>query len=338
MYSDKDLEQAAQSGIFKHSQVAEFKEWAQGPRSEASLNLADEEQFRLVSGFNDIFVVIAATLLLLAVSMIGNVIHDAMSGVFVAVSAWALAEYFVRQKRMALPAIVLMLWFVGGVAEIGFRAISNTDFSPIGASGLALIAAYLHWRRFKVPITIAAIAGAAVALLVTLSIVVFALNENAIYPVTLLTGTGVFILAMYWDMQDLERVTRKSDVAFWLHLLAAPLVVHSIFMSLGITMSATSVSWFEALVVLITYLFIAVVSIAVDRRALMVSSLIYVLITFSQLLKDVGVVSLSFAVTAFLVGGTLLVLSIFWHQVRARVVGLLPETFQQQLVPVRAGD
>jgi hypothetical protein len=32
---------------------------------------------------------------------------------------------------------------------------------------------------------------------------------------------------MWWDSSDRARLTRRSDVAFWLHLLAAPMIVQS---------------------------------------------------------------------------------------------------------------
>ena len=47
-------------------------------------------------------------------------------------------------------------------------------------------------------------------------------------------GLGVFAFAMWWDMSDRERRTRRSDVAFWLHLAAAPLIAHPIFHMLGV--------------------------------------------------------------------------------------------------------
>ena len=40
----------------------------------------------------------------------------------------------------------------------------------------------------------------------------------------LVLGIGVFLFAMRWDSSDPARVTRRSDVAFWLHLLAAPMI------------------------------------------------------------------------------------------------------------------
>ena len=74
--------------------------------------VVDEEHFRLLTGFNDIFVGIAAVILLAAVAMIGyyvppNIDGDGprpVSGLLVAATAWGLAEFFTRKRRMALPA------------------------------------------------------------------------------------------------------------------------------------------------------------------------------------------------------------------------------------------
>ena len=58
----------------------------------------------------------------------------------------------------------------------------------------------------------------------------------------LVLGIGVFLFAMWWDSSDPRRETRRSDVAFWLHLLSAPLIVHPIFSLLGLT-EGTATTW-----------------------------------------------------------------------------------------------
>ncbi len=118
-------------------------------------------------------------------------------------------------------------------------------------------------------------------------------------------------------MDTLHR-SRRSDVAFWLHLLAAPLLVYSVFSAIGVSTGGTTTG--QALAVVALYVGIALVSLAIDRRALMVSALGYVLYTFTDLLKQHGMVSLSFAVTALAIGSALLLLSAFWHPSRAVVV------------------
>jgi hypothetical protein len=138
---------------------------------------------------------------------------------------------------------------------------------------------------------------------------------------------------MHWDMQDTKRLTRKSDVAFWLHLLAAPLIVHPVFFILGVFEGKTSVPM--ALSVIGLYILLAVISIAIDRRALMVSALIYVLYSFSTLLKTFGIVSLGFSITGLAIGSALLLLSAFWHKSRSHLLGWCPKFFLRLLPPLK---
>ncbi|RUM51618.1 MAG: hypothetical protein DSY87_08965, partial [Methylococcus sp.] len=140
-------------------------------------------------------------------------------------------------------------------------------------------------------------------------------------------------LAMRWDTSDILRHTRRSDVAFWLHLVAAPLLVHPVFTSLGVFEEQTAL-W-QLVLIAVLYGIVALVSISVDRRALMVSALVYVLYAFSEILEHYGVVSLSFAFTAFIIGSGLLLLSAFWHSCRAALIGLCPGSVQARLPPLR---
>ncbi|RTE87722.1 MULTISPECIES: hypothetical protein [Gammaproteobacteria] len=332
MYSDQDLQNAAEAGVFKHEQVDAFKEWVNKPQENTDLNIADEEQFRLVSGFNDIFVVIACVLTIIAVSMIGQQVDEVVGGLAAAGLAWGLGEYFINKRHMALPAIVLMFAFVVSIFYAGAELISHKHYSIVLACGLSIIASYGHWLRFRVPITVAALAAAGVGLLISLAIAIAPGIEEWLHVLTFVLGLAVFIFAMYWDSQDLKRVTRKSDVAFWLHLLASPLLVHSVFQFIEVG-DYQGISLLQAALVLVTYGILAFISLAVDRRALMVSALAYVIYAFSSLLSDFGIVSLNYALTILVVGGSLLLLSVYWHNVRNKVVGVLPEAVRLNLIP-----
>ncbi len=46
--------------------------------------VVDEEQFRLLNGFNDIFVSIAGVLLLVGLALVGGALHPAVGATFVA--------------------------------------------------------------------------------------------------------------------------------------------------------------------------------------------------------------------------------------------------------------
>src|SRR3546814_17618094 len=47
--------------------------------------------------------------------MIGRGLGPGAGAALVAAVSWGLAEYFTRKRRMALPSILLLLTFVGGV-------------------------------------------------------------------------------------------------------------------------------------------------------------------------------------------------------------------------------
>ena len=65
------------------------------------------------------------------------------------------------------------------------------------------------------------------------------------------------------------------------------------------------------------YVVLGVTALAIDRRALLVSALAYVLYALSELFKQFGAVELNVALTALVIGSALLLLSAFWHQARA---------------------
>jgi hypothetical protein len=350
MYSETDLESAVSAGVISPAQATALRAHVAGLRATP---MVDEEHFRLLTGFNDIFVGIATVILLVAVAGIGNAIGPRLgftgpslwAGVAVALVAWGLAEFFTRRRRMALPSIILLLAFVGGVIAatgfslavlIGERTLDDNERLGaviIAASGAAgAVAAWLHWRRFKVPITVAAGAAALVGLGLGLLGVMLGDTSNAgtlVLGLALLLGVGVFLFAMGWDASDPRRETRRSDVAFWLHLLAAPLIVHPIFTLLGLNDGdATAI---EALIVLLVYLILGLTALAVDRRALLVSALVYVLYALNSLFRTYGAVELSVALTALVIGSALLLLSAFWHHARRRVVEPLPVGLQARL-------
>ena len=156
--------------------------------------------------------------------------------------------------------------------------------------------------------------------------------ENArdlILGFVLMLGIGTFLFAMWWDGSDRARITRRSDVAFWLHLLAAPLIVHPIFSLLGLTEGAAST--LDGVAVVLLYVVLGLVALAIDRRALLVSALAYVLYALNSLFETYGAVELSIALTALVIGSALLLLSAFWTNARRAVVQPLPEGLRARL-------
>ncbi|MBS7670920.1 hypothetical protein [Croceicoccus gelatinilyticus] len=342
MYSDEDLNSAVAAGAISadaakalRAHVADLRQIAHG----------DEESFRLLTSFNDIFVTVAAVILLIAVGTLGTLIFEPLGALFVGAAAWGLGEYFALRRRMALPSVVLTIAFIGAVVALpAFLADLALPHGPAEAWGvivgglLATGAAWLHWRRFKVPIAIAAGAASAV-LLVVIAVMAITTGYNGrpeeavMLPVITIGGLVVFGFAMWWDMQDPQRTTRRSDVAFWLHLLAAPLIAHPLFTWFGV-FDGAALGPAGAIAILVIYVALGCVALAIDRRALLVSALAYVLAAVGELIESFGAVEAGFAVTMLVIGSALLLLSAAWSQIRAAVVSLLPASLAAKLPPV----
>jgi hypothetical protein len=349
MYSQNDLDDAVASGAITPEAAASLRAFVDHQRSSPAV---DEEHFRLITGFNDIFVSIAAAILLFAMGWIGQSIGQELAlpidregpsflgPALIAATAWGLALFFTARRRMALPSILLLLAFVAGtVATVGFllimlvaspnqEAAQQTWVAGLigaGAASAGALAAFVHWKRFRVPITVAAGAASVAAIVVALIAALIGDTPSTmdiVLGVVLLLGIGVFLYAMRWDSSDPSRITRRSDVAFWLHLLAAPMIVHPVFTLLGLNDGDATVG--EGLVVVAIYVLLGITALAIDRRALLVSALAYVLFALNELFEQFGAVSLNIALTALVIGSALLLLSAFWHQARAAVVTRLP--------------
>jgi hypothetical protein len=335
MYTDEDLNLAVDKGVFTDESVEEFRKLQTSLKSTPSV---DEENFRLVGGFNDIFIVIACLLLLFSTLWVlkSTAESDSIGLLVFTILSWCLSEFFVLKRKMALPAIVLLLSFVGGAFSLSISALSlSFELSAVAATAITSVAAYFHWRRFGVPITIAVGTAAVVGLLVSVIVSILPVAKDWLLSIVFLCGIFTFAFAMFWDSSDTSRTTSKSDTAFWLHLLSAPMIIHPVFSSLGVLNGNESLS--SMLIVFILYLFMTSISIVIDRRAFMVSSLVYVLYALSTLIKIYGGVGYSFALTGVCMGGALLLLSAYWNPVRSVLVDKLPDAMKFYIPNIRNG-
>ena len=348
MYSDSDLDAAASAGAITPEAAEAFRRYvAQSRQTQA----ADEEHFRLLTGFNDIFVSIAIALILIAVIWIGRATSPTLAAAGIVFTSWGLAEFFTRRRRMALPSILLLLAYTFASWLCAFnllcRLVYHGDeavpwaiellhmarWPTVAATAVTTAMVYAHWRRFMVPITIAAgVAALLTTVLLAIFMMVPALRQDEMV-LLLIAGWCVFGIAMHWDASDVARRTRRSDVAFWLHLMAAPMVVHPAFALLGL-LGGGAIGPGRAVAVIFIYLALGLLALAIDRRALLVSALAYVLTAMSTLFKAAGSAGFSFALTALIIGSLLLVLSAFWHTARRPVMAALPPGLRARLPAV----
>ena len=344
-FTDEDLEAAVAAGAMAPEVAEGFRAYVEGRRAAPS---ADEESFRLLTGFNDIFVSIAWVMSLVALGWLGLQFFGKGAGALVALASWGLAEFFTRVRRMALPSILLLFAFVGGVVATTIALMPQTlgDTQAVvrilGTGAIGAFAAFLHWRRFMVPVTVAAgaltIGGA-----VVLAVAAGANSATVALCTALAAGLLTFAFALAWDTSDRLRKTRRSDVAFWLHLIAAPAIVNPAFSLLGLSKlslfgafagyATANAGAGSALAAFGLYAVLGVVALVVDRRALMVSSLAYLLVAMDSLFRATGALTLSIALSALVVGAGLLLLSAFWATARRGVLRLAPAAWRARLPP-----
>ncbi|WP_028115216.1 hypothetical protein [Ferrimonas senticii] len=328
MYSDDDLDAAVKAEVISQQSAEALRQfWQQRHHS----SHVDGEHFKLVTGFNDIFVVIACVILLTGIASLADGWVAGLSGAATAIAAWLLALFFVLRKKMALPAIALLVAFVWGVyssVEELMVMLSPAD-RAVPAGIAAALAAFIHWRTFKVPVTVAVgalalVVGVATSLLAAFPEAIFSLNV-----ICLVTGLGLFAWALWWDFSDRERRNYRSDVAFWLHLIASPLIVHPIFYACGAFDIDIGIG--QSVAILLVYMALAVVSLLIDRRAMLVSALVYVISALATLLDDRGFIGQGVTVTGLVLGLGLVALSIGWHRLRALLVKQMPTSLQRRL-------
>jgi hypothetical protein len=305
----------------------------------------DDEQLRFISGFSDVFVTIGLAMFLGAIGLFAaRTFSGFILGFVIAASTWLLAEFFTRVRRMALPSIVLLIVFAFAVFIAAGDAIgaSSADFSltdllgagrpavVAGAAFVTVLLVALHYWRFRVPITVAA--GCA-ALTGTVFSLFYGLVPNlpplAYNAFIFACGLAVFAFAMQFDMTDLERRTRRTDIAFWLHLLAAPLIVHSV--TRGLVTEASKLDPGTAVAIIAVFLTLSFVAVLIDRRAMLVSGLSYAGVAFWALIRQAGISDMTIPLTFLALGAFVLLLSAGWKPLRAGILKLTPSALTRRL-------
>lgn len=312
----------------------------------------DAEAVRFVRGFHDIFLSIGVVLLLLGIGYSTNILRDGLWFMTTAIAAWLLAEYFARIKRLTLPSIVLSVAFgIAGGFALNVLVHMIGDFAPPGnasdpayyrteqflGAASAFAASVLFFLRFRLPFTLAQIIVTAAFVVGTL-LLLAAPDHPSVYtsPVFLVMGLLVFLVAVHFDLRDPGRKTRLADNAFWLHLTAAPLIVHiGVGFVWGNSVSALTVQ--DALTIMVLIALVAFIALLIDRRAILVAGLFYFGAALFTLIRNTAIEEGSvFAITLLILGTSLLLLGIGWRPTRSFILTkLMPQSFARQLPTLR---
>ena len=343
-FTEQDLRDAVSDGAVSGADADAFRSYV-ASRSRHT----DEEEFHLFKGFNDVFVALASLLLFSGIIWFSADLGVIAACLLVMAVAVALSEYFTLRKRLALSSILYVLAFSIAAAAGLFRAFwpdswmgagdrlvqmmhMSAKFGILLALSCGALAAALFWWRYRVPI---AVAVGVVFLGATLyyAWVLFspfddpALGANIVLFVL---GIGAFSFAMYWDVSDPGRTSLQSDVAFWLHLIAAPSIAHPIFW--WVQSGLLPADWLEATAVVGCYLCLAYVAVLVNRRAIMVAASAYLIGAVAWYFNQLSDVY-NFAIALVLIGGLFLAMAVWWSTIRAAVIRYLPRAVRSLVVP-----
>lgn len=292
---------------------------------------ADEEDIRLTTGFADIF---TAIMLIVGASTIGT-LAGGFGAIIICAAAFVLGRPLIQTRQFAASAIALTLCISVGTVAL------TADTLGIGALIIATVVTGAYWKVYKVPIAFAATFVAAVLFIIVLDPGdIGDIGEPS--PIrAILAGTILFGAALYCDAKDRLRQTRMSDVAFWLHLAAAPFIVHGLFTILGYQPfqgeMASSIPVFSIFAVL------TFISLIIDRRPILVSTLSYLFAALYQLGSnaqptiDGAAYLLNAAIAPGIIGIGILFLAAGWTPLRRALIGLLPDKITMY-VPAASGD
>ncbi len=339
-FTEQDLRDAVRAGAVSETDADAFRSYmaSRAPH-------VDEEEFHLFKGFNDVFVALASVLLFSGIAWFNADLGVVAACLLVMALAVALSEYFTLRKRLALSSILYVLVFSIAAAAGLFWAFWSPHswmgpvilFHLAPKSGLSAllcgaVAAALFWWRYRVPIAVAVGVFFLGAALYYTWLVFSPFDDPAqgANIVLFVLGIGTFAFAMYWDAGDQDRISLQSDVAFWLHLVAAPSIAHPIFW--WVQSGVLSADWLEATAVVVCYLGLAYVAVLVNRRAIMVAATAYLVGAVAWYFNELSTLY-SVAIALIVIGCLFLAMAVWWSTIRAAVIRYLPGTVRNLVVP-----
>ena len=343
-YTEQDLQDAVRDGVISESEANAFRSYMASRSPQV-----DEEAFHLFRGFNDVFVALASVLLLTGITWFTDGLGVVAACLIVMAVAAGLSEYFTLRRRLALSSIVYAVAFSVAAATAVFRAFwpddiivlngvmvgalhTVTKFGITSALACGAAAAGLFWWRYRVPIAVA-VSMFFLGAMLYWAWVLFSPFENPFLGaniVLLALGVGAFSFAMYWDVRDPDRTSLHSDIAFWLHLLAAPAIAHPIFW--WVQSGGLPADWMEATAVVGCYLGLACVAVVVNRRAIMVAATAYLIGAVAWYFEELSAFY-SVAISLVLIGCLFLAMAVWWSTIRAALIRHLPGTVRNVVAP-----
>ena len=307
----KQLERAAEHGLLRSEQVGPLCRFleggAQNPDNEPAVSA--DEPLRFIRNFSDVFIFIGIVLVsagLAKMDLLG------VESLIPAASFALLAEWLVRVRRLALPGAALLLAML---AFIG-NSFSAFGLSSLQQAMLIALASGLFYQRYRLSFSLLPLAIA----LVVSSLLLAEIPLEQFTRWFGLASFPVFAMAMFYDIRDPMRCSYLSDNAFWLHLLAAPLMVHGAMVTLLVEGDA---AWIQAIgreyLMIAFFIAFLLLALLLNRRALLIFSNLYVIYAVTRWNATNDIIMY----LVFALGMTVIFFGAYWHRVRRQVWGWL---------------
>ncbi len=287
-------------------------------------NDIQEEPLRFIRSFGDVFITIGIILLVLAINM------AELSGYsyFIPVAGFVLvSEWLVRVRKLALPGIAILvaiLYFVNKAIEFNHQEATTFGLAILSLTSL------VYYLRYKMPFSFLPLTMGLVA------IVIIQLGWNVMEnpAIFAILGFIVFMVAMGFDILDTRRVSHLSDTAFWLHLLAAPLMVHGLMFS-TLTSNIQWIQSIDAEIIIISFFILFfLLALLVDRRSMLISTQVYMIYAATQLLPNmISTTQNALMIVLMALGLFVLFFGTYWYLARRFIYSFLSKTVIARYVP-----
>lgn len=310
-----------------------------------------DERFRVVNGFSEVFISIGLMMLFGALAgLLAMLLSNRAAGLFATAGvAWFATYYFTGTRRSLLPSILCCLYaasYVGqavflmcmhGTEKLQLHRLRLEEYAlwqlevPLAAAFAVLAAA--AWR-FRIPFLMLPI-GILFTIMVTLG-VKFGGNPISYRIVLGFCGLSMLGTALWFDLKDPERLRRTSDFAFWCYIVGSPLTVHPLFLTFFFNAQWREMPTLIIVTMILLALLISFVALLINRRALILSTLIYITVSLGYLLSKlvVGNVSTAILLTTLIVGTYVVLLGTSWTRARRCIMSrMTPRSWFAKLPP-----
>ncbi|ARM89379.1 hypothetical protein RHEC894_CH03104 [Rhizobium sp. CIAT894] len=306
---------------------------------------SDTETPRFVRGFHDVLITIGVIVALVGLWGLAP-LYAVPPAIIV------LSEILVHRQRLALPAVSLTIALFCWIFLLMSRVLTPWT-SEIGADLTQFVAGFpillgVYYARYRVPLALALSIMSTLAFVLTLLLrLVQWLSGNPAFfvdhlavlaAVSLVCALGLFATALYFDLGDRLRRTTRSDIAFWLHLGAAPALLYSTVSLLslgegGRIFDPTNMSA-RTPVVVATVAVLMLIGLVIDRRAFVTSGLLSLGVAiFSVFRHGSATVDTYIFTTLIVVGAIVLIIGTGWMPLRRQVLRALPPAIANRLPP-----